>query len=239
MKAFTTLLVDDETHCLRTLQAQILWTELPIQIIGTADNVKEAARFLQKNNPDFIFLDVKMPVADGFSLFDFINTNFTDVIITTAHDEFALKAFGCHASGYLLKPISLKELKPLLQSLISKREARPQEPPKELKIVTSSKIYRIPHHQIMYVVSEGSYCTIKLEDGNEVRASIHLKKLTERLENDSFFRIHHQYLVNTSKVGFISRLNTTTVALQNGETLPVSRSKKSAFLTHFSQTYQL
>lgn len=236
MKTFTALLVDDEAHCLRTLQAQILWTELPIRVVGTADNVNDAVRFLQHTNPDFIFLDIKMPVSDGFSLFDFINTKFSDVIITTAHDEFALKAFRHHASGYLLKPISLKALKPLLNSVISKREARPFEAPKELEITTSSRIYRIPHHQIMYVVSEGSYCTIKLENGDEIRTSVHLKKLAERLGDDgSFFRIHHQYLVNTEKVGFVSRLNTTTVELQNGESLPVSRSKKMAFLTHFSQ----
>lgn len=241
MKTFTALLVDDERHCLRTLEAQINWTELPIRVIGTADNVKNAAGFLQRTKPDFIFLDIKMPVSNGFTLFDFINTDFSDVIITTAHDEFALKAFKCHSSGYLLKPISLKEMKPLLKSLISKREARPQVPSKELEIVTSSKIYRIPYHQIIYAVSEGSYCVIKLENEDKIRASIHLKKLAGRLGDGPFFRIHHQYLVNTEKVGFISRLNATTVELQNGESLPVSRSKKSAFITHFSQasTFQI
>jgi two-component system LytT family response regulator len=241
MKTFTAIIVDDEAHCLRTLQAQVLWTELPIRIINTFDNVCDAQRFLKNSTPDFIFLDVSMPISDGFSLFSCVNTEYSDVIFTTAHDEFALKAFEHHASGYLLKPISLKELKPLLRSLISKREVRPYDMPKELEVVTSCRIYKIPHHQILYAVSEGSYCVIKLENGDEVRASIHLKKLAKRLENDSFFRIHHQYLVNTEKIGFISRLNATTVELQNGETLPVSRSKKSAFITHFTraQTYQL
>lgn len=236
MKTFTVLLVDDEAHCLRTLEAQLGWTELPIRVIGTANNVEDAARFFQKNSPDFIFLDIKMPTTDGFFLFDFVKTDFSDVIITTAHDEFALKAFGCQASGYLLKPISLTELKPLLQSLISKREVRPFSPPKELEISTSSKVYRIPHQRILYVASEGSYCVIKLESGDEVRASIHLKKIAERLENDSFFRIHHQYLVNSRKVQFINRVN-ATVELNNGETLPVSRSKKAAFLTYFSARF--
>lgn len=236
MKTFTVLLVDDEAHCLRTLEAQLGWAELPIRVIGTANNVEDAARFFQKNSPDFIFLDIKMPTTDGFSLFDFVKTDFSDVIITTAHDEFALRAFGCQASGYLLKPISLKELKPLLKSLISKREVRHYEVPKELEVVTSSRIYKIPHHQILYAVSEGSYSTVKLEGGEEVKASIHLKKLTERLKNDSFFRIHHQYLVNSRKVQFINRVN-ATVELNNGETLPVSRSKKAAFLTYFSARF--
>jgi two-component system LytT family response regulator len=233
MKTFTAIIVDDEAHCLRTLQAQILWTELPIRVINTFDNVCDAQRFLKNSTPDFIFLDVKMPVSDGFSLFSCVNTDYSDVIFTTAHDEFALKAFEHHASGYLLKPISLKELKPLLKSLISKREVRHYEVPKELEVVTSSRVYKIPHHQILYAVSKGSYSTIKLEGGEEIKVSIHLKKLAERLEDESFFRIHHQYLVNSKKVQFVNRL-TATVELHNGETLPVSRSKKAAFVTFFS-----
>lgn len=235
MKTFTALLVDDEAHCIRTLQAQLLWTELPVQVIGTAVNVLDAAHLLKKKTPDLIFLDVKMPSNSGFGLFEYIDTRFSDVILTTAHDDFALEAFRHHASGYLLKPISLKELKPLLQSVMNKREPRPPEIPNLLEVITASKIYQIPYNQILYVASEGSYCVIKLENGEEIRSSIHLKKLAERLGNNAFFRIHHQYLVNIEKISFVNRQPTLTVVLLNGEKLPVSRSKKSAFFTHFSQ----
>ena len=65
MKTFTALLVDDERHCLRTLEAQINWTELPIRVIGTADNVKNAAGFLQRTKPDFTHLRITNKYYNG------------------------------------------------------------------------------------------------------------------------------------------------------------------------------
>jgi hypothetical protein len=60
------IIVDDEAHCLHTLQAQILWTELPIRVINTFDNVCDVNGF-KSSTPDFIFLDVKMPVQMALS----------------------------------------------------------------------------------------------------------------------------------------------------------------------------
>lgn len=236
MQIFTALLVDHESHCLSMLQAQLGWTELPVKVVATAGSVPEAANYLQRNTLDFIFLDVKMPRSDGFDLFDFIRIDFSDVILTTVHDEFALKAFRHRASGYLLKPISLRELKPLMQSLIKKRRVSAVISPKILEVTVAAKHYRIPHSEIIYFASKGSYSLIKLSDGQEIRTSFHLKKLAERLNSQAFFRIHHQYVVNTDKVSFINRIKNTSVALVNGETLPVSRTKKAAFIAHFAES---
>lgn len=236
MQTFTALLVDDEDHCLRTLTAQLGWTELPIRVMATVNSVHDAAIYLERNTPDFIFLDVKMPLSDGFGLFGYIHIDFSDVIFTTAHDEFALEAFRHRASGYLLKPISLRELKPLMESLIKKRRVSGVISPKTLEVTVANKQYRLSHHHILYLASKGSYSLIKLEDGQEIQTSFHLKKLTERLQDENFFRIHHQYVVNTDKVSFINRVKNASVELINGENLPVSRTKKSAFIAHFAES---
>jgi YesN/AraC family two-component response regulator len=66
---FTAIIVDDEPHALRTLEAQLVWTKLPIEVIGKANSVMEAELLLKTDKPDFLFLDIKMPGQSSFELF--------------------------------------------------------------------------------------------------------------------------------------------------------------------------
>jgi YesN/AraC family two-component response regulator len=71
MRTFTALLVDDELAGLRTLEAKIEWSNFPIKIIGKVNSVQRAIPIILEFKPDLVFLDIKMPEQDGFSLFAF------------------------------------------------------------------------------------------------------------------------------------------------------------------------
>ena len=229
---YTAILVDDEAHAIRTLSAQLGWTKLPIEIIFTGNSVEETEDFLRLNKPDFLFLDIKMPGQGGFELFPNIDLSVTDVIFTTAHDEFALQAFQHQASGYLMKPVSTIELKSLLEKLINKRGVNAAEN-QDLIIEEKSGFLKIPLNQILYIYSEGSLSLIKKTDGTVRSVNNLLKELEERLINSKFHRIHNQYLVNMTKVSEIIKARNAELILDTAERLPISRSRKAAFYLHF------
>ncbi|MCP9768321.1 DNA-binding response regulator [Lacihabitans sp. LS3-19] len=225
---YTAILVDDEAHAIRTLSAQIGWTKLPIEITFTGNSVEETEDFLRLNKPDFLFLDIKMPGQGGFELFPNIDLSVTDVIFTTAHDEFALQAFQHQASGYLMKPVSTIELKNLLGKLINKRGVLAAES-QDLLIQEKTGILKIPLSQILYISSEGSICLIHKTDGTRRSVNSLLKDLEVKLNNGNFYRIHHQYLVNLTKVKEIIKARNSEAILETDEKLPISRAKKATF----------
>lgn len=231
-KTYSAILVDDEPHAIRTIQAQLGWTKLPISIIGIANSVAEAEELLKEFKPDFLFLDIKMPGKESFELFTAIDLKVTDVIFTTAYDEYALRAFKYQASGYLMKPVSTKELTSLLEKLISKRGVLAEEN-QDLYLEEKSGLLRIPLNSILYISSEGGYSSIHKEDGSTKVVPFILKDLEKRLGNKHFFRIHNQYIVNTAQVSKIIKARNAVLILKSGIELPISRAKKALFYSFF------
>lgn len=233
---YKAIIVDDEAHAVRTLTAQLEWTKLPLELIGTANSVEEAFELLKTKKPDFLFLDIKMPGSTGFDLFPSIDSAVTDIIFTTAHDEFALKAFQHQAAGYLMKPVSTLELKSLLQKLINKRGVLAADN-QDLILTDKSGIVKIPINQILYISSEGSISLIKKTDGNVRSVNGLLKELEAQLIDLRFFRVHNQYLVNLTKVTEVIKARNAELVLDNGQKLPISRAKKMAFYEHFAYNF--
>ncbi len=231
-KTFTVIIVDDEPHAIRTLSAQLEWTHLPVKIIDTANSVEEAEVALRKRKPDFIFLDIKMPGKEGFELFDAIDLKVSEVIFTTAHDSYALKAFKLQASGYLMKPVSTKELKSLLTRLMEKRGMSADEH-QDLIIDEKSGILKLPLKSILYVSSIGSYSHIHFDDNTEKVVNTNLKILEGKLAKKGFFRLHNQFLVNGSIITHIVKSRNAHAVLKNGKELPISRAKKVLFYAFF------
>src|SRR3546814_9695441 len=81
----------------------------------------EALSFIQENEFDLLFLDIEMPIMNGFKLLDNILPVNFDVIFTTAYDEYAIRAFQYSAINYLLKPITEKAIVSALASWEQRR----------------------------------------------------------------------------------------------------------------------
>ena len=99
-----TLIVDDEPLARQRVR-KLLEADSDISILGECSDGKQAVAELRKLRPDLVFLDVQMPVLDGFGVLQsLVGTEMPVVIFVTAHDRYALKAFEVHALDYLLKP---------------------------------------------------------------------------------------------------------------------------------------
>lgn len=231
--SYTAIIVDDEAHAVRTLTAQLEWTKLPVKLLAIANSVEEAFELLKIKKPDFLFLDIKMPGSTGFDLFPVIDSAITDTIFTTAHDQYALKAFQHQAAGYLMKPVSTLELKSLLQKLINKRGVLAADN-QDLILTEKSGIVKIPINEILYISSEGSISLIKKTDGTVRSVNGLLKELEAQLIDSRFFRVHNQYLVNLTKVTEVIKARNAELILETGQRLPISRARKIEFYQQFS-----
>src|ERR1700689_2626790 len=99
-----TILVDDESRLLASLQL-MLRTRCPgLDIVAVCRSADEAFIKIRETNPDLVFLDIAMPGKDGFALLEEIGDIRFRVIFVTAHDEYSLRAFKFSAVDYLLKP---------------------------------------------------------------------------------------------------------------------------------------
>lgn len=226
---YKALLIDDEAHCLRTLETQLGWIEIDIEIIAKASSVEMARTFLDgySNNLDFVFLDIHMPEADGFELLDHLSLEKAHVIFVTAYDEYALKAFQHHASGYLTKPVSTDDLEALLESLVLKQSKVAKE---TLKLTTREGIELITLNNILFIEADGSYCQIVLNGNKKVVVSKNLKNLGLLLPEDRFLRIHSKYIVNTKYIQGLATGSSTKIIISKEYELPVSRSRKESVL---------
>jgi len=126
LKQYKVLLVDDEKLQLETLRDYIDWEEMNLQVIGTCKNGREALKNTLELRPDIVLTDVKMPIMDGLEFarqLKSYNTK-TKVVFLSGYDEFRFvkSALNTDASGYLLKPIDVDELKDVVSKLIIKIE---------------------------------------------------------------------------------------------------------------------
>ena len=104
------IIVDDDPNCIKALNGLILEYLPNVKVMGTAKNLKEAVTLINTHEPDAVFLDVEIQDESGFDLFKFIPSPEFEVIFTTAHEKYALKAIKSSCFDFLLKPIDIEEL---------------------------------------------------------------------------------------------------------------------------------
>jgi len=118
---YTVLLVDDEALVREAISANMKWNELGYNLLGTCKNGKEAIEFLENNNTDLVITDICMPFVDGLELSKHIFDYYPDtrVIILSGYNEFeyAKMAVKYQVAEYVLKPVTVAELKDILMNI--------------------------------------------------------------------------------------------------------------------------
>src|SRR6201986_1023177 len=121
------LIADDEVLARQKI-LQLLRDEPDIQVVGEGANAAETIDLVQLTQPDVLLLDIRMPGLDGFDVISALSCSslleLPCIIFTTAHDQYALKAFEVHAVDYLLKPFTRERLRVALQHAREQRERK-------------------------------------------------------------------------------------------------------------------
>jgi two-component system LytT family response regulator len=245
MKA-TALVVEDE-YKVREVFINLLQTFCPeIEIVGEAENIYEAYQLIQNKKPAVVFLDIEMNGGNGFDLLNMFEEVDFEVIFVTSYDHYALKAIKYCALDYLLKPVTIEELQESVQDLLQRLQEKKsaerykllyenlKKSDKEAVLVlnTQTKLEYVKVSDILFLKGEGNYTTFYLQNGKHLVIAKTLKKYEEILcdESSGFFRIHKSYIVNTSYIKHLERGEETSIVLQDGTELEVSRRKKQELM---------
>lgn len=221
-----TLIVDDESHAREELAA--LLQELgEIEIVGMCANAMDAVKAINHDKPELLFLDIKMPVLDGFDLLGMIDEeNMPYVVFVTAFDDYALKAFDEKTLDYLLKPVDPERLAQTMKKVhwaLDNNEAPSYTPLKLNRIPCTSAhhIKLIDPAAVEYVHSDISGVHVFTAEGN-FYSELTLKVLEARA---GLLRCHKQYLINPAQVDEIIPLENGMAEIKTvaGSILPVSR----------------
>ena len=105
------IIIDDEAQNANMLKKDLEAYCPFVKTIAVCYSAKEGILAIKKEKPELVFLDIEMPWMNGFEMLEVIGEIQFSIIFTTAHDQFAAKAFRLSAVDYLLKTIDAADLK--------------------------------------------------------------------------------------------------------------------------------
>lgn len=200
------IVVDDEPLAVNVIRNYILRVK-ELQLEGTFSNAMDASTFLRDNTVDIMFLDINMPYLDGLEFLSTLHKK-PFVIMTTAHEEHALKSFELEAIDYLVKPISLPRFFKSVDRVIGLKQGSnnvandKDEKPSIFVKVDKKKLQKIFLCEIMVIESLKDYIRIITPTAKYI---IHrtLSSFTDELAGDNFIRIHRSYTIAVDKVSVV------------------------------------
>ncbi|WP_077924039.1 LytTR family DNA-binding domain-containing protein [Spirosoma sp. 209] len=219
-----TLLIDDEPLAISRLRRLLDKHSDTFTVIGDAANGAEGLTLIEARQPDVIFLDIEMPLLNGFEMLSKL-TAMPMVIFATAYDQYAIRAFEENSVDYLLKPIEAERLARTAQkirALVERNEPESRsnpmtesvmrllaqmQPKKEIysiSVKTGEKIRLVPLSDIAFFEAEEKYVFLSTVDGQKFLTSYTLTALAEKLP-DTFVRVSRSVLVNRQKISEVHR----------------------------------
>ena len=236
------LIVDDEPVARKIIREELELMN-SVEVVGEAENGEAALLKISSTKPDIVFLDVQMPVMSGFELLDHLTGgHLPAIVMVTAYDQHALRAFEAGAVDYLLKPISQQRLMQAVER--AKRIARNplqtaeylahlQEvvpasaaAPKVHKVIGKLRgdFFLLSPNEVLAFQAEGDTTWI-ITSTQRYTATQNLKSIEERLQDGSFRRIHRNALVNVEQIRKMSMITSQRwlITLNNGQELVVSK----------------
>jgi two-component system, LytTR family, response regulator len=239
-----TIIVEDEEKSALALKGLLGDYGHGITVLECCESVDRAQLAIEKHQPDLVFLDVEMPVHNGFVLLERFRQPTFDVVFTTAYDHYAIRAIRHHAMDYLLKPIDPDEL---MQALDRVRHKRGQQNPQpdfsqllaslttlnretKISVPTFDGLQMVDVKDIIKCSASESYTLMSLRNGKTLTISRLLKEYEELLAGFHFFRVHNSCLINLAHVVKYTKGEGGYVTMSNGESVEVSRRKKNELL---------
>lgn len=253
-QSIRTIIVDDELLG-RAVIREMLRGDNEVEIIGECASGREAVEMIRQLQPDLLFLDVQMPVMDGFEVLQALDaTHLPLTIFVTAYDQYAVRAFDVHAVDYLLKPFDRERFRKALQrakatlrqthsnevnerilALLEERQAQPAYL-ERLVIKANGRVLFLRTDEIDWIGAEGNYVSLHVKkDTYLLRETI--SSLETQLDPKKFSRIHRSQIVNLDRIKELHPWSHGEyhVILKDGTQLTLSRSYREHFQSLLGQ----
>lgn len=244
-----TLIADDEPTALARLR-QLLVREPGIEIVAECTDGFQTLKAIEEKKPHLVFLDIQMPVLDGFEVLEQIQLDLPpSVIFVTAHDHYAVKAFEASALDYLLKPYDVDRFKQALRRALEKiettrknqalksalqaiRQANPSpRQPARVAIREAGRVIVLNATEIDWVQSADNYVEFHVGTNRHLQRKT-IESLAQNLPPEKFLRISRSQIVNVDRIKSIQPLShgDYAVLLHDGTELRASRKYRQALV---------
>ena len=225
------LIADDEPAARRGVR-QLLVAFPQFAVAGECRNGAEVLAALEVSAPDVVFLDIQMPGIDGFEVIRRRTAErMPAVVILTAFDQFAIRAFEAEALDYLVKPVSEARFSATMKRLVKRLRSTQHSTRDESIVVTTSRGATVLHaSEIDWIEAAGNYAQLWIGPRSYfLRESLQL--LEERLRKHGFFRVHRCALVRLDAVRELTRTRAGALfaVLNSDARIPISRRRSAAF----------
>ncbi|MEM6263428.1 MAG: LytTR family DNA-binding domain-containing protein [Bacteroidota bacterium] len=243
------IIVEDELNSQELLKEIVSQFTEGVEVVDTAQGVKEALTAIETHQPDLLLLDIELSDGDGFQVLENVPEINFDVIFTTAYDQYAIRAFKFAATDYLLKPVDIEEFQAAIKRVVDKRNNEGEEEPSYdnvRELVKNIRNLQQPFNRIVLPTTHGftvvdpkdivrcesdrNYTFIHLNDKRKILVSRTIKEYEEMLTPYNFFRIHQSHLINLAYLKNYTRGRGGYVELTDGSNIDVSARRKTDFL---------
>jgi two-component system LytT family response regulator len=226
------VVVDDEPIARRGLIA-LLGRHPDIQVVAECRSAAAAAAAIRDERPDLMFLDIQLPVADGFTSTDGISSDALPIIVvTTAYPDYALRAYQHGAIAYLVKPLAERDIDGALDRARALMQARrtiaPSDYTTRLAVRVDDGIEVVRAGDIDWIEADDDYARIHVANRSRlVRETI--AELERSLDPKQFIRVHRSAIVNIDRVQAIKPLanGRYILVLTTGARIETSRARRS------------
>lgn len=218
------IVVEDEPLAVERL-AGYIGRVATLELAGTFHDALDALAFLQENSIDLVFLDISLGSVSGIELLETSKLG-CPVVLTTAHPEYALRAYQLAVVDYLLKPFTFQRFVEAVDRVRQRQSAAPADVPEFIFIKTESRLERIAVKDILYIEGRGDYRRIHTAQ-KRVMTLMTFGELEERLPVRAVCRVHKSYMVGLGKIESVER-DRIKIADQ---LIPISATHRDRFYT--------
>ncbi len=208
---YQVVIIEDESLAANDLENMLLRLNEDIEILDKLDSVASAVEWFGKNEPDLIFSDIQLGDGLSFEVFSNVETK-APIIITTAFDQYAIRAFKENSVDYLLKPIDEEELKGAIKKfktlkseqqefdidnfLKALKPEKKQDYQERFIVTLGEKIVSVPATNVAYFFSEDRYTYLVEQTGKQHIVNTNLGDLEGTLDPKVFYRINRKYIIS-------------------------------------------
>lgn len=247
MNPIRCIIVEDETPTRKFLRSLLEEYCEGVEVLAEAADVQEAVLAIKEHQPDLVFLDIEMPMENGFRLYKYFDPIDFEVIFTTAYSQYAIKAIKLAALDYLIKPIGLDELEEALERYQTKQKQAKgynlnyqlientlkTNAPKRIALPCADGYIFVELSNIIRCQSDRSYTVFILKNKEEIWTSRNLGEYESILSDYGFTRVHRSHLINPQYIKKFIRKKTAAIIMEDGCEIVISATKRDELLKKY------
>lgn len=243
MTQYKTLIIDDDVENIHLLNVFLKKKLSMIAVVAEATTVSEGIQKYLEVQPEILLLDVNLGKDTIFSFLESIGEVKAEIIFITSHKHFAVKAVNYNITSYVLKPINIQKLQKAIHKAIFNIEQNKRavqinlEKRKTTDALAYSSIVAIPGMKgvdlvpidtIDYLEADGKYSIIHLCNQEKKVSSRNIGEYESILNPKTFYRTHHRYLVNITKIIKINTTGGANCEFANRRTVPIAKRRQDS-----------